>query len=705
VPVAPKALDTLLVLLEDAGRVVSKDELLTRVWPDAFVEEGSIANNVSALRKILNPHFDGDGPIVTVAKRGYRFTAPVTIGHAVPEAAVVAPFAATSTRPVADGVHVASPFSAVAPGGSRRWPMALALTAALLVAAIVSGPGVTGSRFTASAPVRRSVAVLALKNLSGQTEHAWFSTALTETIGVELMAGAQFRMVAGENVLRMQRELALPAGVALTRKQLDAAGRDLGCDLILSGSFLAAGGKIRVDVRLDEVATGEPMASVSAVDDQGNLLALVQRTGAELRLKMGVAPPGAAHADAVRASFASNPAAIRLYFEGLDALRMRDGPRATDLLTRAVASAPNFALAHAALSSTWRVQGYERRAVEEAKRALDLSGRLSQEGRLGVEAQYYEVSLNWDKAIALYQTLWASYPDNAEYGLKLGSMLQLANRFNDALPVVEQLRGMPAADSRDPRIDLLEATIAERRSDYPRAQKAAAAAAEKARAAQAMLQLASTRVKQTVYAFRMGQLSDARTFVDEARQAFELFGDTGNLADARRWSGVLFLARGQFDAAVTELDAALQLSRQVNFARLTSEILAVQSDLWRQRGRLAEARTAIDAALQMARERDDRSSIARHLIQLGIVLKLQGDFGEARRAYQEAIQAFRATAEASNLSNAVNNIATSTWRRAISPRRAGRSKSSCRPIAAPAHRRRSRPASPTFRVCSACRAS
>jgi tetratricopeptide (TPR) repeat protein len=283
---------------------------------------------------------------------------------------------------------------------------------------------------------------------------------------------------------------------------------------------------------------------------------------------------------------------------------------------------------------------------------------LSQEGRLGVEAQYHEVSLNWPRAIELYRTLWASYPDNAEYGLKLGTVLQLANKFNDALPVVEQLRKMPAPDSRDPRIDLLEATIAERRTDYPRAQQAAAAAADKARGAQAMLQLASTRVKQAVYALRVGQAAEARTFIDEARQTFESFGDIGNLADARRWSGTLFMNGGQLDEAEREFATALQLSRRVNFARLTMEILNAQADLWRQRGRLAEARAAVDGALQIARERDDRSGIARNLITLGIVLKLQGDFAEARRAYQEAIEVFRSTGEASNLSMAVNNIAT-----------------------------------------------
>jgi len=55
VPLAPKVFDTLLILVKEAGRVVTKDELMQQVWPDAFVEEGSIANNVSTLRKLLNP--------------------------------------------------------------------------------------------------------------------------------------------------------------------------------------------------------------------------------------------------------------------------------------------------------------------------------------------------------------------------------------------------------------------------------------------------------------------------------------------------------------------------------------------------------------------------------------------------------------------------------------------------------------------------
>jgi len=81
IPVAPKAFDTLLALVESEGRVLEKDDLLKLVWPDSFVEEGSLAQNISILRKTLGEATDGPLYIQTIPKRGYRFLAPVTIGN------------------------------------------------------------------------------------------------------------------------------------------------------------------------------------------------------------------------------------------------------------------------------------------------------------------------------------------------------------------------------------------------------------------------------------------------------------------------------------------------------------------------------------------------------------------------------------------------------------------------------------------------
>src|SRR5258708_39135983 len=72
IPLTPKATATLVLLASNSGRLVEKDDLLKAVWPDTFVEEGSLAFQVSILRKTI-----GEDYIETIPRRGYRFAQPV----------------------------------------------------------------------------------------------------------------------------------------------------------------------------------------------------------------------------------------------------------------------------------------------------------------------------------------------------------------------------------------------------------------------------------------------------------------------------------------------------------------------------------------------------------------------------------------------------------------------------------------------------
>jgi Tol biopolymer transport system component/DNA-binding winged helix-turn-helix (wHTH) protein len=107
-PLAPKAFDTLAVLIENNGRIVDKDELLRLVWPATFIEEATLAKTVSILRKALGEH-EGHHYIDTVPKRGYRFAvevrvtdAPALDGHTpLPDVAALTPAPALVSLPVA----------------------------------------------------------------------------------------------------------------------------------------------------------------------------------------------------------------------------------------------------------------------------------------------------------------------------------------------------------------------------------------------------------------------------------------------------------------------------------------------------------------------------------------------------------------------------------------------------------------------------
>ena len=86
VALTPKAFDILLTLLENAGRIVNKEDLMKKVWPKTFVEEGNLTQNVSMLRKALGESANGPQFIETVPRRGYRLLASqsASTGHAQP---------------------------------------------------------------------------------------------------------------------------------------------------------------------------------------------------------------------------------------------------------------------------------------------------------------------------------------------------------------------------------------------------------------------------------------------------------------------------------------------------------------------------------------------------------------------------------------------------------------------------------------------
>ena len=185
VALAPKAFETLLVLVQDAGRVVTKEQLLERVWQDTFVEEGNVTNNISTLRKILNPHFEGGDPITTVARRGYRFSAAVRLR--------------SDGADIALGREAPPPMPATARFTAKE--RAITIAALLVVAAIGGGLALQFTRGPQSPATgsRRTIAVLPMKNLSGRAEYGWLSTALTDTIGRELGAGGQLRLISGDS--------------------------------------------------------------------------------------------------------------------------------------------------------------------------------------------------------------------------------------------------------------------------------------------------------------------------------------------------------------------------------------------------------------------------------------------------------------------------------------------------------------------------
>jgi DNA-binding winged helix-turn-helix (wHTH) protein len=108
VPLTPKCFDTLLVLAKHGGSVVEKETLMRMVWPDSFVEEGNLAQNIFTLRKALGETPDGEQFIQTIPKRGYRLTVPVAGGN---PAELVREVSVSHPLPIDPAIHRARSIS------------------------------------------------------------------------------------------------------------------------------------------------------------------------------------------------------------------------------------------------------------------------------------------------------------------------------------------------------------------------------------------------------------------------------------------------------------------------------------------------------------------------------------------------------------------------------------------------------------------
>ena len=187
VALTPKVFDILLTLVENCGQVVSKEDLMKRVWPDTFVEEGNLTQNISLLRKALGESPGGVQFIETVPRRGYRFVAETSeLGNNH--------VSAIASRGVPSGEipAVQVPAGVVAAPRSRRTP-AFVVAAGLVIAAIIGVMYFT-SKAGSTAPIS-SIAVLPFVDESADPDAEYINDKIAESLINSLSKLPQLRVV------------------------------------------------------------------------------------------------------------------------------------------------------------------------------------------------------------------------------------------------------------------------------------------------------------------------------------------------------------------------------------------------------------------------------------------------------------------------------------------------------------------------------
>jgi adenylate cyclase len=321
VPLQLKAFETLCILVERAGRLLTKDDLLRQLWPGTIVEENNLNKNISMLRKALGECATGQSYIETVPRVGYRFAAPV------------------------EQVSAAGP---------------------TLVISHESPPA------PPAPPRRKSVAVLYFENLSGDCEDEYFRDGMTEDVITELEKIRELRLFPRSSVLPF-RDKPVP---------LTQVGDQLCADFVMEGSIRRAGDRLRITARLADTASGHSvwaerfdrrMEDVFVIQDE-----IAQSIALALRV---VLTEKEKHA--IEKVPTSNIQAYDYYLRGrkfLYQLRRPSLEFARQMFARAIVIDPNYARAYAGVAdcSSFLYMWFDssednlREALSASRRAVEL---------------------------------------------------------------------------------------------------------------------------------------------------------------------------------------------------------------------------------------------------------------------------------------------------------------------------------------------
>jgi eukaryotic-like serine/threonine-protein kinase len=492
---------------------------------------------------------------------------------------------------------------------------------------------------------RTAVAVLGFKNLSGRDDQAWISTALSEMLDAQLSAGQQLRVVSSEDVARMKLDLALPAADSYGRDTLEKIRTHLGSDMVVLGSYLDTGkdtgGKIRIDVRLQDAREGETIAVISHDGSEAGLPELATQSGAGLRQKLGIADVSAAESLQVAATAPDNPEATRLYAEGLAKLQAFDALDARDLLEKAIAADPNYALSHAALAQAWSQLGYEKQAEAEGKKAFDLSANLTREQHLSVEGRYRDYANDFPAAIEIYRTLRNFFPDNLDYALHLASSQRNAGRPKDSLDTLAQARSLPKPNSDDPRIDLEEGVSQTSAGNFSACQKASAAAEIKAQANGSRSLQALAFISEAFAWDRLGNPNKAVDAILKSRTLAAAVGNPYVLGRADREYGIILYDKGDFAGASKALQEAISIFQKIGNGNIGKTFVSLGNVFYDQ-GKLEDARRYYEEALRNDQAIGaDPATIGSDVGSIGNVMDSLGDLVGSTRMQEESLRGFR----------------------------------------------------------------
>lgn len=429
---APKVVETLLALVERGDEIVSKEELIERLWKDSFVEESNLTQNIYLLRKTLGKTADGRDLIETFRRRGYRFNGEIKKdnGEDVKNYSI--------TEFPADDENDPDEPQSIEPKKLITKRALIVLFSVILFSGLAGLSWVAVQRsnlFSTGHSSIRTLAVMPLVNESGNSNTEYLSDGITESLITNLSQLPDLSIKARSSVFRYKGK----------DVPLKTIGDDLSVQAILTGRVVERGSELIVNVELVETKTESVLWKADYNRSFANISTLQSEITRDIAEKLRIKLSGANEQKLVKNSPVGSET-YQLYLKGryhLNKIVPGDLNKAVGYFEQSIAQDSNFAPAYAGLADTYvALAGFHGKSVEpprefwaQAKEAankaveLDAQSAVSQIAYANVA---YFLDYNLEEANRACQIALQLDPSSADAHALYAEILYLYERDEEA---------------------------------------------------------------------------------------------------------------------------------------------------------------------------------------------------------------------------------------------------------------------------------
>ncbi len=375
VQLKPKAFDTLLLLVENSGHLIEKDELMRQIWPDTFVEDVTLARNIADLRKALGETASERKYIDTIPKRGYRFIATVeelfgedeedlviekttfsrmviNQDETITNELIITPAISIEpvTKQIPQTIALEEPKkSRVAREFSRPFVILITFLITGIVATVFYYFYLNRQSQTNSTLNIRSIAVLPFKSLNAEDKDPSFGIGMTDALITKLSGTGQITVRPTSAVIKYNKQDQDPL----------SAGREQSVDALLDGRVQRAGDYIKVTVQLVRVSDGASLWAETFNEKFTNLFTVQDSISEQVARALTLKLTGEQRKQLTK-RYTDNIAAYQLYINGRYHWNKRNEEglkKSIEYFNQAIETDPNYALAYAGLADSYLVLG------------------------------------------------------------------------------------------------------------------------------------------------------------------------------------------------------------------------------------------------------------------------------------------------------------------------------------------------------------